>query len=324
MIANDFRQWIIGVTQLTKRQKLRFLEELEQDSEPIIRMPGVIKNAHCERCPHCNHERLHKDGHASGLQRWRCTKCGKSFNALTNTPLARLRHREKWAKNAEAMSAGLPVRKTAKICDVHPNTSFRWRHRFLDYHRSAQYANLTGIAECDTTYFRHSEKGSKTLKREPRKRGKSLAKSGRNRQLVAILTLRSRAGKGADRLAIGKQRSAAEDLFKLHLRADTLLITDGDHELCNAAKARNIVTHLALPGSESRGVKGSPFHLQVSNAFHSSLKTWMARFNGVATKYLENYVGWHRHLSEGSYIDEESFIRLSFSPLDTNPELMMT
>ncbi len=26
----------------------------------------------------------------------------------------------------------------------------------------------------------------------------------------------------------------------------------------------------------------------------SRLKTWMRRFNGVATKYLPNYLGWRR------------------------------
>jgi transposase-like protein len=35
------------------------------------------------------------DRHAHGLQRYRCVDCARSFNALTGTPLARLRHRPK-------------------------------------------------------------------------------------------------------------------------------------------------------------------------------------------------------------------------------------
>jgi hypothetical protein len=30
------------------------------------------------------------------------------------------------------------------------------------------------------------------------------------------------------------------------------------------------------------------------NAYHSRLKSWMRRFNGVATKYLTSYLVWRR------------------------------
>jgi len=38
------------------------------------------------------------------------------------------------------------------------------------------------------------------------------------------------------------------------------------------------------------------FQIQNVNAYHSRFKTWMRRFNGVATKYLPKYLGWHRWL----------------------------
>ena len=38
------------------------------------------------------------------------------------------------------------------------------------------------------------------------------------------------------------------------------------------------------------------FHVQNVNAFDSRLKGWMVKFNGVATKYLESYLGWFRTL----------------------------
>src|SRR4051794_19963204 len=59
------------------------------------------------RCPHCAATALQRWGHASGLRRYRCTTCRKTFNALTGTSwrgcarrngtsLARLRKREGW------------------------------------------------------------------------------------------------------------------------------------------------------------------------------------------------------------------------------------
>ena len=52
-------------------------------------------------CLHCNCERVVRNGHASGLQRYKCRNCSKTFNALTATPLARLRHKDKWPRQAE-------------------------------------------------------------------------------------------------------------------------------------------------------------------------------------------------------------------------------
>ena len=33
---------------------------------------------------------------------------------------------------------------------------------------------------------------------------------------------------------------------------------------------------------------------RLQDNYGSRLKTWMRRFNGVATKYLDSYLGWHR------------------------------
>ena len=43
-------------------------------------------------------------------------------------------------------------------------------------------------------------------------------------------------------------------------------------------------------------VREGAFHIQNVNAYHGRLKGWMGRFNGVATRYLPNYLGWRRTL----------------------------
>src|SRR6201995_5806226 len=43
-------------------------------------------------------------------------------------------------------------------------------------------------------------------------------------------------------------------------------------------------------------VRDGAFHVQNVNAYHGRLKGWMARFKGVATCYLSNYLGWRRAL----------------------------
>jgi hypothetical protein len=70
-------------------------------------------------------------GRSHGLSRFRCKSCGRTFNALTKTPMAHLRKKERWLDHARAMIEGKSLAKTAQLCGVHPTTAFRWRHRFL-------------------------------------------------------------------------------------------------------------------------------------------------------------------------------------------------
>lgn len=39
-------------------------------------------------------------------------------------------------------------------------------------------------------------------------------------------------------------------------------------------------------------------HIQNVNSYISRLKKWLALFNGVTTKYLQNYLGWRRMLEK--------------------------
>jgi hypothetical protein len=50
-------------------------------------------------------------------------------------------------------------------------------------------------------------------------------------------------------------------------------------------------------------------HINNVNAYHSRLKQWLARFNGVATKNLPNYLGWRRALEAcGQKVDPPKWI----------------
>src|ERR687885_1740516 len=104
------------------------------------------------RRPHCGAERLQRWGYASGLRRYRCQACRKTFNALTGTSLARLRKKACWLRYGEALAAGMSLTKAAAHCGVHLTTSFRWRHRFLRAPTAAREA-LGGVVEADETFF---------------------------------------------------------------------------------------------------------------------------------------------------------------------------
>ena len=120
-------------------------------------------------CPQCSSVSIHKWGIVSGIQRYRCKTCGRSFNALTGTSMARLRKKELWLDYSKALVDSLSLSKAAELCGIDRTTAFRWRHRFLKPQCQSQ-ASCSGITEVDETYFRESFKGKKISHRKPRKR----------------------------------------------------------------------------------------------------------------------------------------------------------
>lgn len=87
-------------------------------------------------CPHCGSGRVAHWGAAHGLPRYRCTSCRRTFNVLTNTPLARLRNKERWLTFLGTMIERKSIRESAAACGVSATTSFRWHKRFLKCSRA--------------------------------------------------------------------------------------------------------------------------------------------------------------------------------------------
>ena len=149
-------------------------------------------------CPHCGSSGVVRNGSADGLQRYKCRDCQRTFNALTGTPLARLRHKAKWIVQAEALRDGSSITQAAKQLKVARSTAFRWRHRFLALPKTIQAQALMGIAEADETFFLRSCKGQRHLDRKPRRRGGRAAKRGLSKEQVPVLVARDRSGATAN------------------------------------------------------------------------------------------------------------------------------
>jgi transposase-like protein len=132
-------------------------------------------------CPHCSGAHIVRHGTAHGLQRYRCRGCGKTFNALTRTPLARLRCRERWLDQSQVLIDGLSITRAAERLEVARSTAFRWRHRFLSLPQHVRAGQLAGIVEADETGILKSCKG------QPGQR-KALGRPARGRRASSYLS----------------------------------------------------------------------------------------------------------------------------------------
>jgi len=240
-------------------------------------------------CPHCVSAGAIIRGHASGLSRFFCKGCGKTFNALTGTPLARLRHKSRWAEFAASLRDGETVKASAERCLVASTTAFRWRHRFLRA-VTAGAIKLRGIVEADETFFLSSRKGERNLDRKARKRGGKASKRGLSEEQVPVLVAADRSGTTISAVLPAVTAAHLQAVLQPLLDPDALLVTDGctSYPPCAAAMG---ISHESLNQTAGQRVRGD-LHIQTVNSRHERLKTFLRRHRGIATKYLDSYLRW--------------------------------
>jgi len=295
MKTDEFQAIATDLEKLTPHQRTVLANRLREISH-VQAVNTLVESRAVEKsvCPRCGHDHISRWGTASGLQRYRCGECKATFNALTGTPLSRLRHKDKWLEYAGQMAEGQSIRKSAQACDVHRNTSFRWRHRFLRLPNGQMAANLVGIAEADETYFLESLKGKKIgMPRAARKRGGKASKRGLSDEQIPVLICRDRQGNTADFVLDKADKEHIGAALQPILAKDAILCTDSGKALGAAARAMGI-THRPINLAAGVRVIAGVYHVQNVNAYDSRLKEWMRRFHGVATRYLANYLGWRR------------------------------
>jgi transposase-like protein len=267
--------------------------------EPAECLALIEQAAHGRPCPHCGHCRAHRCGQASGLQRLRCLGCKRSYNALTGTPLARLRKRGHWLTYLECILDSRSVRAAADITGVHRTTSFRWRHRFVPGAARGRPAVLGLTVEADETYLLESQKGARDMSRPSRRRGGKARQRGITSEHDCLLVACDRNGQTLD-FHTGRGPVSAVKLASCLggvLPTHGLLISDGALAyrcFADDAGIRHAFVNVRA-GEHARG----EIHIQNVNGWHARFKGWLVRFRGVASKYLHHYSGWQRVLDTG-------------------------
>jgi len=282
--------------------------------EDFKKVCDLIENKleHKPECPYCGKSRIHKHGTSAGLLRYKCTGCNKTFNALTKTPLARMRKKELWLVYMQKMLESKVLRKIARELNIDKKTAFLWLHHFSTWLQKDTPKQLCGIVEADETYFRVSRKGCRNLKRPPRKHGGDQGKRGLSKEQVCVLTARDRSDHALEFVTgLGPVKGKWLDLvLSRRIVDDAVLVTDALRSythFCNTEHIAHVIVR-NKPGLRASGC----YHIQHINAFHERIKTWINRhFRGVATKYLNHYLWWRHELENKHITDALSLFRAS-------------
>lgn len=281
----------------------KLLEEKVLSNAPVTAVINEVRErrfSNGKKCPHCNNEHVVRNGKFKGKQRYLCRNCNKSFCDFTASPVAYSKKTlNRWLEFAKCMVLGYSLRKSAEIVGIHLSTAFYWRHKISDGLRAfIGRGNVSGIVEVDETFFLESFKGNHkksrtfTMPRPSRKRGGKSKFKGISHEQVCVVCAIDRNGNIISELTCkGRIRhSDLERVFLNHISKDSILCSDAHKSYIRFAQNLNIELIQLKSGKSKKGI----YHIQHINSFHNELKKWIRRFNGVATKYLANYLYWFK------------------------------
>lgn len=250
-------------------------------------------------CPHCGGKHIQKHGHrGNGTQRYRCMECGKTFTLRTNSIFEGTRKSaDVWRKFMQCMADHKSLDKCAEECGIQHNTAFVWRHKILDaISEAGDSALLSGVVESDETFFPVSYKGNSKhfeddSKRLARRRGSEIHQRGLSDELVCVPCAVDAKGNSASRIAkLGKcSIKGLQLVLGNRIASGSTLCSDGDASYKGFAKSNELNLVQIVGGKRSKG----SFNIQRINGYHSRLKKFIGYFNGVSTKYLNNYLTWN-------------------------------
>ena len=254
-------------------------------------------------CPHCGcTENIQKFGKSNGKQRYRCKNCGKTFSATSESVLSGTwKALSVWEMYIECMLDGLSIRKSAKVCKISPRTAFTWRHKILDAlsRKLEKETSLKGVIEADETFFRVSYKGSRHLPfgRKAYHRGMKASKRGLSRQQVCVPCAIDRSNSVLAKVCnLGKISTRELTLFyEGKVEEGAIFCTDSEKSYRGFTQSKEYRLVQIESGKRKKGI----FHINHINAYHNNLKSFIQRFRGVATKYLNNYLVWNNCLKMG-------------------------
>lgn len=123
---------------------------------------------------------------------------------------------------------------------------------------------------------------------------------------IAVVVAQDRNGNMIARKG-GTGRVKAEEIDAVigeFIHPSSLLCTDTATNYKKFARIKGL-QHETINERQKQRVKKGIYHVQNVNNFHSRLKTRIRRFQGVATKYLDNYLYWFRWLEIDKHLTFE-------------------
>ncbi|PIY02532.1 MAG: hypothetical protein COZ21_13675 [Bacteroidetes bacterium CG_4_10_14_3_um_filter_31_20] len=314
--TNDI-QVLIG--ELQKRQQAHSEDQLIRTRKEIIQSKGY-------QCPNCRSKSYGVHDRTKKYLRLICKSCGKKYSEHTGTAISGLHKPVLWPRFIEFTLEGKSLRHISKELNISLQTAFDWRHKFLSSLQTEQDSKkLSGIVEVDDKEFDISEKGSRKLQRKPYKRPTDREnRLDKDDKLTVMVTVERKSRKSSMKLVkkgrLDKLTLDKELLDKVN-KKKTTLCTDA-HPTYYGWSGDHDIPHYWIIASKGEHTYKGIYHVQNINSHNSRFETWFRRFNGVASKYLNNYLGYFE-LMENIKKHQDKFQRTLFEILRSSNTLKL-
>lgn len=289
--------------------------------EQIVQTRREVIHANGYQCPSCRSKSYRIHDRTRKYLRIVCADCGKKYSEHTGTVLSGLHKPELWPRFIELTIEGRSLRYIAEALSIGLPTSFTWRHKLLSaLGDDANAKKLTGIVEVDEKEFEISEKGARNLARAPFKRPSDRPnRMDKGNKLTVMITVERKSRKSSMKLVkkgrLDKLTLDKKLLAKIN-RKTTTLCTDA-HPTYYGWTADHDIPHYWVIASKGEHTYQGIYHVQNINGHNSRFEKWFSRFNGVASKYLNNYLEYF-NLLEKIKKHKDKFQRTLFEILQSS------
>jgi transposase-like protein len=282
-----FQEVLALAQSLSKEEQLQLVVSLTQSHKNNSK----VINSRChalinkqEVCPHCSGTHYFRYGKMRGSQRFKCKSCGRTFTEYTGTWLDGIHKKSLAGPYLSLMIEQKSLDKISKRLHINKKTAFDWRHKILSSYEQDTGDGFEGIVESDETFFEHSEKGNRHLKRLARKRGTDTKKRGISTDKATVIVSADRNKSLKMTLStMGRiTKSDIEESFQSPLPQQTILCSDGHVSYKGYSKDKNL-KHVVLRADLKQYVKKGGYHIQHVNELHNRTQKWMSStFWGVS------------------------------------------
>lgn len=232
----------------------------------------IYINRNFSGCPHCNCQSFIKYGFFKGIQRYKCKCCKKTFSTVTNSIYS---YSKKtllcWLKFYEFTLEQQSLRYCSKKLNISLITAFNWRHKILRslYHYESN-KRLSNTVTIGKKFIKENFKGCRNI-------------TSSNRDFLWIFGAKDTSSsiliKQICRNMFDKIAFQKEFADKIDINA--YVFTHGDRYISLFANLHN------------KKIKGSitfRTEAEYTSFFLLKVSSWLKKYNGVASKYLNNYL----------------------------------
>ncbi len=275
-------------------------------------------------CSNCKSNNICKNGKdRNGIQRYKCRECGHTFSATSNTLSSHTSQSVgQWMSFVLGLFNCESCEVLSKKCGISVPTAHNWRLKvFAALEYLEKDIKLSKVIMADDTRLPYSFKGNHGNDfyepRKPHKRGKQTTRKNSNDNTVCVLCAVDSCGYSFSRL-IGFGNPSGKRISegfkdKFNVTEDTILVTDGAPCFSQAIKDYSIpcwdrrVT-LKYGNKKYPNVIGE-LHIQAVNSYHARLKQFLARFRGVASRYLPGYIMLFDYMENNKHMSQEDMAK---------------